>query len=120
MVGHMSRAWAPCGRRVARSVARLAEVDGAVVLTCQLRVLGFGAKISVKPTPPVSQSEAKEGVWISIERAGGTRHQSAIRFVGKSPESIAVIISQDGHASVANYSATHAGVLLLRIAEWWS
>jgi Probable sensor domain DACNV len=111
--------WHPEG--VLRPVARLAAIDGAVVLTSNLSVLGFGAMISVSAVPDVYVAEpATERTYrMPIEEAGGTRHQSAIRFAGANPEAVALVISHDSHLSVAHWSAELAGVLLLKNAEWW-
>jgi hypothetical protein len=111
--------WQPEG--LLRPIARLAAVDGAVVLTSGLDVLGFGAMINVATVPDVYVA----GSWpervdrINIEEAGGTRHQSAIRFVGHNRASIALVISHDGHLALVHWSPEHDGVLLLKNAEWW-
>jgi hypothetical protein len=106
---------------VLRPIARLAAVDGAVVVTADLDVLGFGAMINVGSVPDVYlMTPWPEHVnRIDIEAAGGSRHQSAVRFVGKHRESIALVISHDGHLSLAHWSPEHAGVLLFKNAEWW-
>jgi Probable sensor domain DACNV len=111
--------WHP--ESVLRPIASLAAVDGAVVLTADLNVLGFGAMISVGSVPDVylvnSRPEATKK--IHIEEAGGARHQSAVRFVGQHRQSISLVISHDGHLSLSHWSAEHNGVLLLKNAEWW-
>jgi hypothetical protein len=106
---------------VLRPVARLAAVDGAVVMTEDLDILGFGAMISVGATPDVHLvTPWPERVErIDIEEVGGARHQSAVRFVGKHRESLALVVSHDGHLSLAHWSSEHDGVLLLKNAEWW-
>jgi hypothetical protein len=106
---------------VLRPVARLAAVDGAVVMTADLDILGFGAMISVGAAPNVYLvTPWPERVdRIDIEEVGGARHQSAVRFVGKHRESLALVISHDGHLSLAHWSREHDGVLLLKNAEWW-
>jgi hypothetical protein len=111
--------WHP--EAVLRPVARLAAVDGAVVLTTDLCVLGFGAMISTQSVPEVHlvRPEPDEPLRIDIEEAGGARHQSAIRFVGHHRGSAALVISHDGHLSLAYGTPDQAGVLLLRNAEWW-
>jgi hypothetical protein len=111
--------WHP--ETVLRPIARLAAVDGAVVLTDDLQIVGFGAMISVEPDPDVYRVTA----WpehvdsVHIEEAGGARHQSAVRFVGQHRDSIALVISHDGHLSLAHWSDTYHGVLFLKNAEWW-
>ena len=111
--------WHPEG--LLRPIARLAAVDGAVVLTSDLNILGFGAMISVASVPDMFLVEPWPGrvPRRHIEEAGGARHQSAVRFVGRNRDSVALVISHDGHLSLAHWSAEHNGVLLLKNAEWW-
>ncbi len=106
---------------VLRPVARLAAVDGAVVMTADLDILGFGAMINVGVAPDVLLLTPwpERTDRIDIEEVGGARHQSAVRFVGKHHDSLALVISHDGHLSLALWSREHNGVLLLRNAEWW-
>jgi hypothetical protein len=111
--------WHP--ETVLRPVARMAAVDGAVVLTDDLQVLGFGAMIRVGSDPDVYRVTA----WpervdsVHLEEAGGARHQSAVRFVGQHRNAIALVISHDGHLSLAHWSDDYKGVLFLKNAEWW-
>ena len=111
--------WHPEG--LLRPIARLAAVDGAVVLTSDLSILGFGAMVSVASVPKMFLVKPWPGRInrTHIEEAGGARHQSAVRFVGRNRDSIALVISHDGHLSLAHWSAEHQGVLLLKNAEWW-
>ena len=107
--------------KVCRPIARLAAIDGAVVLSDQLDILGFGAMISVGLVPDLYlvQPWPQDPVKMHIEVAGGTRHQSAVRFVGHHHGSLALVISHDGHLSLAYWSPKHLGVLLEKNAEWW-
>jgi hypothetical protein len=111
--------WYPEG--VLRPVARLAAVDGAVVLTADLNVLGFGAMISTESVPDVylARPWPEDVLEVNIEEAGGARHQSAIRFVGRHRGSVALVISHDRHLSLAHWSPQHDGVWLLKNADWW-
>jgi hypothetical protein len=111
--------WHPEG--VLRPIARLAAIDGAVVLTAELDILGFGAMINVGTVPDVYlvKTWPQSPVRIDIEETGGTRHQSAVRFVGRNRESIALVISHDGHLSLAHWSPEYDGVQVLKNAEWW-
>jgi hypothetical protein len=106
---------------VLRPTARLAAVDGAVVLTADLDVLGFGAMISVGSIPDVYlvRPGAEEKKRIPIVEVGGARHQSAVRFVGQNRQAVSLVISHDGHLSLAHWSPEHKGVLMLKNAEWW-
>jgi hypothetical protein len=104
-----------------RPIARLAAIDGAVVLTSDLDVLGFGAMIKVEAVPEVYLASAlpEQVDRIRIEDVGGTRHQSAVRFVGQHRESVALVISHDGHLSLAHWSRELDAVQVLKNAEWW-
>jgi hypothetical protein len=111
--------WHP--ESVLRPIARLAGVDGAVVLTANLDVLGFGAMISVESAPEVYLVKPghEQASKIQIEEVGGARHQSAVRFVGQNRQCTSLVISHDGHLSLAHWSTELDGVTLLRNAEWW-
>jgi hypothetical protein len=80
-------------------IADLARVDGAVVITDRLRVLGFGAEVIVGPGGlghVVDQSA--NGVFkqtVSIDDFG-TRHRSAFRLCSNYESALAFILSQDG------------------------
>jgi hypothetical protein len=107
------------------STAALSAVDGAVVVTRDVRVLGFGAKISVADTspPPMCPFQPQPGmqrvVQSSPEDIGGTRHQSAARFVAAHRDTLAVVVSQDRHMSIMNWEPELDAVAVLRNAEWW-
>lgn len=73
--------------------ACLAEVDGAVVLTDRLRILGFGAEVLANKE--VGEVQRTGGQAVQIE-SFGTRHRSAFRFCAAYPGGIALICSQDG------------------------
>lgn len=106
-----------------RATAALSKIDGAIVLTKDLRVLGFGAKIGSAKTPKqvalYSQSEGGHGRLVALEEVGGTRHQSAIRFVEAHHDAIAIVISQDRHMSIALWVEENGMASLIRDAHWW-
>src|SRR6185503_5492982 len=108
---------------VVRPTAALAAVDGAVVVTQDLRVLGFGAKIAAGNVTTVNIFLPLQGsqdvVATPVERCGGTRHQSAARFVNANRDAVAVVISQDRHLSVFSWDDTMDAVVMVRRAEWW-
>jgi hypothetical protein len=101
MVG-AARAVADRGAEVADVVsfiASLSSVDGAIVLTDDLQVCGFGAVVLPgSDVRTVYFAADDEGVAVSERRADdfGTRHRSAFRFCGKVPDAVAFVISQDG------------------------
>jgi hypothetical protein len=85
---------------VAYLIAGLAAADGAVLMSKQNELLGFGGMISGR-LPDV------ESVWRALDLEGekvveegtgnvGARHRSAYRLASALPESVAVVISQDG------------------------
>jgi hypothetical protein len=84
---------------MAQLLAGLADVDGAVVITDQLELLGFGAEIMGPPdVATVRQAhdlEATSFHTTSIERFG-TRHRSAYRLCAFEPACLAIVVSQDG------------------------
>lgn len=87
-------------------VSSLSAADGCVVMTEQLRILGFGGNIAVSAADcmsATSKARLKDRQCTIIEflnSVGGQRHQSAARLVIKYPGVIAIVISQDGELSV--------------------
>jgi len=81
-------------------ISSASAVDGAVVLTDHLRLLGFGGEITVL-TPDLhlvhlaTDSSGNDTYPVSIE-SYGTRHRSAFRFCWANEGAIAFVISQDG------------------------
>ena len=70
----------------------------------ELEVLGFGAKINWKATDDfeVTLAENYEGEGKdagALLRSLGTRHRSAAWFCFQNPDTIAVVISEDGLVS---------------------
>ena len=87
-----------------RKVADLSRIDGAVILDEHLSVLGFGAKLeaehaefSVAEVDVVSGTLRKDVFYTGV---GGTRHQSAARFVFRNQDSLCFVASQDGRLSL--------------------
>ncbi len=87
-------------RDAARFIASLTAVDGAVVLTDTLRIIGFGAEVTasfsggdkVHVAHTAGAAETKEVRFAEY----GTRHRSAFRFVASMEPSVGFIMSQDG------------------------
>jgi hypothetical protein len=95
--------------RIAEVIGDMANVDGCVVLNGSMRVLGFGAKILTSEAEvsasQIMFSRVRSGEpWEdqSGRDLGGTRHQSAFRFVMANPLCSAYIISQDGDLTLFN------------------
>jgi hypothetical protein len=79
-------------RTLLARIARLTQVDGALVITDRFRVLGFGAEVVAPAT--VDQVLMPDGSALGIE-AFGTMQRSAFRFCASYPEAIAFVSSQD-------------------------
>jgi hypothetical protein len=105
-------------------VGRLAFMDGAIVLDDGLNLIGSGAMIRsplrsapgeieyvlIKPTEPSGYPAPR-----SIDDfPGGARHRSAIEFCYWNPESVAVVVSQDGVMSLMSRPTDEDSVLVLR------
>jgi hypothetical protein len=84
----------------AHLIASLAAADGAVVMSKQNELLGFGGMISgrLPDVESVGRALDLEGEKVAEEGTGnvGARHRSAYRLAGALPGSVAVVISQDG------------------------
>jgi hypothetical protein len=85
---------------VAHLIAGLAAADGAVVMSKQNELLGFGGMISgrLPDLESVGRALDLEGEKVAEEGTAnvGARHRSAYRLAGALPGSVAVVISQDG------------------------
>lgn len=90
-------------REVVRFTGALANVDGALVLGPDLRILAFGAMIEgTQSAFDIHVAQSAKGASsrvIDVAMLGGTRHQSAARFCHARPNALAVVISQDGAVS---------------------
>lgn len=94
-----------CKRHILEHVellAKLMHVDGALILSDQLRPLSFGS-VLVAPlwqgrTIYGPDTNSYPSVQVDLTRYG-TRHNSAVNMIGKSPDSVAFVISQDGPIS---------------------
>jgi hypothetical protein len=80
-------------------VAQLACVDGALILSSRLRIICFGSKLTarqwadeVRVGPDTFGGGGDEFNNLRL----GTRHNSAINFVGACNGAVAFVISQDG------------------------
>lgn len=116
------RVWQEALARAVDAIAGLTAVDGAVVLTDEYEVLGFGAKIiRRKGSAPVEQVAVTEPVeggaagLVHPEQLGGTRHLSAAQFVQDQGDAVALVASQDGRFTVFAWSACEAMVHAHRI-----
>jgi len=82
-------------------ISKLTTVDGAVVMTKDLKLIGFGAEILTdkmgKNIPPMKFLDSDDTVDTSKKfNDNGTRHRSGYRFAYVVDHSIVLICSQDG------------------------
>ncbi len=84
----------------ARFISSLTAVDGAVILTDTLRIIGFGAEVIAPPagTDTVHIAHTPEGdkSHPAAFTEFGTKHRSAYRFAAGMDNSVAFVLSQDG------------------------
>jgi hypothetical protein len=84
------------------AIAGMAAVDGAVLFSADLEVLGFGVRIPVRSEVAggeVEQLSISHGRILSTKRkldAFGMRHLSAYEFVALAEGVIAFVLFQDG------------------------
>lgn len=84
------------------SVGSLGGMDGALVLTDDLRLLSFGTFINAgTATLEVRKAEGVSGTLLgeASPLSGGTRHASAAQYCQRREGAIAFVVSQDGDAS---------------------
>jgi Probable sensor domain DACNV len=105
-----------------RATASLAGVDGALVMTQDLRLLGFGAKIvpseDVKQVYIVDLPYSGNAGPSPLEKVGGTRHQSSARFAAANKDAAALVISQDRHVSLMFWDPQSNSVVVRRNVQW--
>jgi hypothetical protein len=81
----------------------LGKVDGAVVITEGLDVIGFGAEITAH-TEHVTEicyyPDARTARRVEPLESNGTRHRSVVRFCSAIPGATGFILSQDGGMKV--------------------
>ena len=85
---------------VAHLLADLTYVDGTLLITDSLEVLGFGVEIAGE-LPEVTRVaraldlEGREREWVRTDRVG-TRHRSAYRLCQALHDALVLVVSQDG------------------------
>lgn len=81
--------------------ARMTQVDGAVVFSGDLSLVGFGA--TLRGQVPKSYRVAGDVDALTLDDADladdGTRHQSAARFCASQDDAVVFCVSQDGTTS---------------------
>jgi hypothetical protein len=92
----------------AHLVAAMTQVDGAVVITHRMEMIGFGAEISGKMehVDSVAQALDPEGTefWKEQTDGVGTRHHSAYSLCNAHHNVMAVVVSQDGTAQLVKWN----------------
>lgn len=93
--------------KFARFIARLTGVDGAVVTTEGLELVGFGGFIqgAMEMGATVAKALDPEGTRREIERieSVGTRHRSLYYLSNKLHDVLGIIVSQDSKARVVTW-----------------
>lgn len=99
------REYEDSAKDAARFIASLTAVDGAVVLTDKLRIIGFGSEVRVSEsgTDTIFHAKNDEGTEVTADPFTnyGTRHRSAFRFVEGMDPAVAFILSQDAGIKAA-------------------
>jgi hypothetical protein len=112
-----------------RFVARLAGCDGAIVITEDLRLQGFGTEIRAEMKPNTKVREIldlmKQTSRLLDVESFGQRHASAVKLVSREPKNSVVVISQDGPISVVwcnqkSYVNVKRGAYLVNMNMPWS
>ena len=88
---------------MAEFLGDLGRVDGAVVITDRLEIIGFGAEITCHQEAVTNvrfHPDAKTPCRIESVEANGTRHRSVIRFCSAISGATGFILSQDGGMKV--------------------
>lgn len=82
-----------------RFVSHLAGCDGAILLTSDLRLIGFGCEITAELDSRAEIVEVKDismkGGNLDLEQFG-MRHRSAIKLVSQITDACVLVVSQDG------------------------
>ena len=111
-------------RKSLQTIGHLTAVDGATVVSYDLEVLAFGAKIKPRGndhparvfiSEPFKDSSTTE---ILLAALGGTRHQSAAQFVFDQRNALALVASQDGRLSAMRWDPERSSVSVIRPAEF--
>jgi hypothetical protein len=112
-----------------RFVSRLAGCDGAIVISDDLRVLGFAAEIRSELKPEVKVRQIRDEMRrtftsLDVEQFG-QRHRSAIKLVSREPSYYVLVVSQDGPISFvwsdkANVVNVKKGLNLVNMNMPWA
>lgn len=106
-------------------VGNLSSVDGAVIIDENFSLYGFGSKLrvtgeshtkdeSVRIIDVLNMNSKRSIKYVKYTDLGGTRHQSAARFVQKHNDVWVFVVSQDGHVTLFTWLISEAQVLGLK------
>ncbi len=116
---HLSRV-----SKIIAIITRISSVDGAVVVDPELRLLGAGAKIiaAVPSDTSIQIWELDETKGYAFRSGthgdlGGTRHQSAARFVHSYNAGLAFVVSQDGRVTLL-YANSKEGAFAVKVEPY--
>jgi hypothetical protein len=92
---------------LAEAAAALTCVDGATLLTYDLKILGFGCMFKWNPADssgimvhvqdPLDHEDYMK--TLPLDKLGHSRHQSAAQFINQHRDAIAFVASQDGNVT---------------------
>lgn len=92
---------------LAHLISALSAIDGAVVMTRRLEILGFGGVISgdIDEVQTITHAFDIEGNHTHQEliEEGGTRHRAAYRLCHEIRDAFAIVVSQDGNARLVKW-----------------
>lgn len=87
--------------RFADYIADMGAVDGALVFTQQVDLVGFGVEIQATQVPLTQVYRALDMEAQALQPVpadhGGTRHRAAYRLCLAAPDCLAIVVSQDGN-----------------------
>jgi hypothetical protein len=109
--------------RLLSNIGDLSRIDGAVVLDTDLRIHGFGAKLSgIQDAIVVSVLDALTNSLTSvpISDLGGMRHQSAARYIHNNHDSLVIVASQDGRVTLFGWVLDPGEVIAIRRLEHYA
>jgi len=94
----------------ADDIAAMVAVDGALVFTQQIELIGFGVEIQATQVPLTQVYRALDVEARTLQPVpadhGGTRHRAAYRLCLAAPDCLAIVVSQDGNVQFVH---NHAG-----------
>ncbi len=98
-------------------IARLTAVDNALLLDTDLRVRGFGVQVIEGDTPQTEFEHANpysgESHVDDLSTFKGTRHPAGVIYCMRQPrEAAAIIVSQDGHLTLARKDRSGAVLVM--------